>query len=161
MFFRIDFMRKLIIPILFLFLFALSCRYKDGPDISLRLPETRIKGYYDVTSFTVNDIESYSIYNDSCGCDLYIGLGSSKLTTSDLVLTACTKGDDTWGTFLFSKNHKKLFINYDSTDLKGYGPMGSKKYSEWDIYKLTNKELWIKTNFNNKDYFVKLKKKKV
>ena len=152
-------MKKTITYIFFISLFIVACRYKDGPDLSLNLPETRIKGYFNLTSMTINNVEYYNAYMDTCGCGIDIGHSATKLTSPIIELTAC-KGVDTWGNFLFSKNHRLLYIAFDTTTMKGYGPFGSAQNSKWTIMRLTMKDLWIKTNFNNADYFVKLRKKK-
>jgi hypothetical protein len=153
-------MKKTIVPLFIIFLFIISCRYEDGPTISLRSPEQRLKGYYDVNSFSINDIDSTTYYKDSCGCDLWISPGESKIVNYVCILTAC-KGEDTWGSFLLSNKRDKLFISFDSTSMGGIGPLSSNTYIEWEIARLTNKNLWIKTNYNGKDYKVKLIKKKV
>ena len=151
-------MKKVITSFFVISIFIFACRYKDGPDLSLRLPETRIKGYFNLKSITVNNVEFYNAYMDSCGCGIDIGHSYTKLTSPLIELTNC-KGVDTWGNFLFSKNHKLLYIAFDTTTMIGYGPFGSAQYSVWTIMRLTNKDLWVKTNFKNADYFVKLSKK--
>jgi hypothetical protein len=156
-------MKKNFFALSVILLFIAGCRYDDGPKISFRSPEQRLKGYYDVDFFSINDIDSTSYYMDSCGCDLWISPGDSKTLTYLCVLTACKdgKGEDTWGSFLLSTHRNKLFVSYDSTSMVGIGPFSSGTYTEWDIQRLTNKNLWMKTTFNGKDYKVKLVKKKV
>jgi len=53
---------------------------------------------------------------------------------------------------------KNKFLNaYGSAGLSiGTGPFGIGKEPEWEILRLTNKELYMKTTYNGKEYYVEL-----
>jgi len=139
-----------------LIILPLSCKYDEGPAISLRGVEQRIIGDYKVTEFSINDIDNMTLYNDSCGCR--IGFAHYKQYHQNPVATLemCKKWAPTYGIYKISKNKKTLLISYHDSQMLGVGPIGSLKSSVWEIKRLTDKDLWIETNYNSDKYFLKL-----
>jgi hypothetical protein len=152
-------MKKTILLLLILIGFIAGCKYDDGPAISFRSFSKRITGYYNLESFTVNGNEMLQAYTDSCGCDMIIEWEfTNGKYKKYCVLTAC-KGEETWGDFFVTSDKKGVEMAFDSTTQIGYGPLGSKQYSQWDIKRIANKEFWIKSTFSGNEYFLKLKKR--
>ena len=47
-----------------------------------------------------------------------------------------------------------IYETYSSTT--GIGPFGDKKTVDWKILKLRKNKIWMKTTYNNKEYFIEL-----
>ncbi len=154
--------------IIILFLGLLSCKkYEDGPCISFRKAKNKIVAEWQVESFSINNVDNTSLYQSTCNCNFKF---EAKYTTgfdpNIFYFTNC-KGfaNEIIGDYDFADNNKILKTNpgrvkltdEKDTSIHYIGPIGSERFTEWQIKRLTKKELWIETNYYNTDYFVKLK----
>ena len=145
---------------------ASSCKkYEEGPCFTLRTPEKRLIGHYTITSYTINGEDSLSLFNDSLSTDaqfvrypdhLEISLdinGLRKDGKYSYMGCSCNFDDN---------NSILLFWDCGSGESIGTGPFrdGIKDIS-YEILKLTNKELKLKTLYNNKEYVVGMEKYKL
>jgi hypothetical protein len=118
----------------------------------------RIYGRHVLTEYTVDGVDSLSLYKDSLGtefnfyCDDHAEYdyteirGYSNVYDEKLVV---------WD-WVIDGNNKNLTI-YNSYSLSfGTGPIGKDKKPKWEILKLTNKEFRMKTTYNGKEYEVNL-----
>ena len=159
-------MKKLILILIVLAAITEGCKkYKDGPLFSLRTAENRLYGFYDLTTYTVNGVDSLSLYNDSLGG--YIDFFYNDVDDVDACLLNVDRKDDIYTSYslywkwqLLNKN-KTLSI---SSSIKyGYsigGPFGNNILPQLEILRLTDTEVNMKTNYNNKEYYIELKERK-
>lgn len=144
-----------------------SCkkRYEDGPLISLRKPETRLQGTWEVTNYKINDVESIQYFTDSCGCSISFCFAGGFIYIGDeneIYFKDCNVyiGNSFWGHFQFEGDKNIIYI--ESQDIAFYFP-NLKPFCEtssrWDVLRLTNKELWIQSEYQHDTYLMKCKKK--
>ncbi len=91
---------------------ANSCRYKEGPAISFRSPRSRLIGDWQVTDFVVDGIDKIQLFNDSCGCLMYI---IDDVDHHEIMFGNC-KNYNTGGStgfYSFSNNYKILKIFFE------------------------------------------------
>ena len=152
--------KKILITLTLLLLFA-AC-YKDGSYISFRSKINRLCHEWKVDKVTVDGIDNTQLYKDSCDCNITLQYNKfhDEPAHQDLLMYHCkfTSGLCPLPTGKWSLgNHKKtLDVNIDGWGFSEFGPICYGKGS-WDILKLTNKEFWFKSSFNNKTYEFKLK----
>jgi hypothetical protein len=155
-------MKKTILIILVLATVVGGCKkYEEGPCISFRSVTNRLYGEYEITSYTINGEDSLSLYCDSLKNHLEIYFDKADL---DINLNIWgTRADGAWRVLLCScnlTNDNSIFnFNHCGGDI-GTGPFTpiSQKI-EWEILRLTKKELKMKTTYNGKEYVVDLEKK--
>ena len=121
-----------------------------------RIVGGREKGWR-VESFLVNGEDStglYYIYSPPISG--YVGYTFGRKQTgrsSAYYIGAANDCDCKWS---FSNNKKNIVIeNGGGRKPLFISPYGTSQ--EWEIKKLTNIAFWLKTNYNGKDYFLKLK----
>lgn len=121
----------------------------------------RIYGQYSVKAYTVNDIDSTSLCLDSVGNSFEFFYDEDH-NSKGLWINGSSKYNY-YGLFYIivwelSDNNKMIKIKSISTNNVGTGPFGQDKMTNWDILTLTKTKLYIKTSYNNKDYYLKLLK---
>ena len=134
-------------------------KYEDGPWVSFRSAKNRFYGYHTLITYNVNGVDSLSSYYDS------LGLKFNFIHDDDYNSNVCImdgKRKDGLGELLFwywelSKSKKQLIIKGTSGSSIGTGPFGINKTPEWEILKLKWNDIKMKTNYNNKEYFIELK----
>ena len=140
------------------FITIAACKkYPDGPSFSLYTKQQRLCNGWDVFSFTVNGYDStaylrsqpfYGKFDflaqkgDEAAYFGYIGIG----------------GYEGGGHWYFGSDKTTVLIEstYDSAYPGTVGPYRIGTW-QWDIMRLEKKELWLKTTYNGKEYFVKFK----
>lgn len=151
-------MKKIILLFLILTAITEGCKkYDEGPLLSLRSAKKRVYGSYTLTQYTVNGVDSLSLFNDSlCNklnfyfdtdwdldvCNIYGKRKDGKISSLG------------WTWELVNKN-KILKVN-NTVCSSGTGPFISQAHPEWEILRLTNSELKMKTTYNSKEYLVDL-----
>ena len=158
---KIIFKISVIFSILFLLIFISCKKYPEGPCISFRSAKSRIYGDHMLTVLTDNGVDELSQYYDSLGtgfqfnyddfskvdaCSIH---GETKLGwSSDLVWT--------WD---LTNDNKILKITSSGGYRPSWGPFGTNILPEWEILRLTKKEIKLKTTYNGKEYDISLKAK--
>ena len=158
-------MKKLILILIVLAAITEGCKkYPDGPLISFRSAEKRLYGLYDLTIYTVNGVDSLNLYNDSLGG--YIDFFYNDVDDVNVCQISRDRKDGIytslyWKWQLINKN-KTLTIIYSkgSDSFIGTGPFGEDKLPQWEILRLTDTEVNMKTNFNSKGYYIELIERK-
>jgi len=152
--------KKLILILIVIAAITEGCKkYSDGPLISFRSVRKRLFGDYTLTKYTVNVLDSLSLYNDSL--DVKIHCFSREDDSNIYFNVYGNRKDGSYSDFamiclLINKN--KILKVLDTQGLSiGTGPFGKGKKPEWEILRLTNKELYMKTTYNGKEYYVELK----
>ena len=156
-------MKKILIYLIVITAIASSCKkYEEGPCISLRSPEKRLSGKYTIISYTVNGIDSLSLFNDSLSTNAQFVRYPDHLEISFTL-----NGNRKDGKYSYmgcscnfdDKNSILLFWNCGSSESIGTGRFrdGLRDIS-YKILKLTNKEVKLKTLYNNNEYVVAMEK---
>ena len=150
--------------LLFATIFETCKKYPDGGSIPiLGKVENTIKGTWGVESLTVDGVDSTDHFKANPNyCEYpitfwYYGKWEQAITGSE-----CGKFYNryNWST----KDHNKLltidFQKGDSLNEK-LPPLifNADIYIIWTIQRLKKNQMWLKTNINSKDYFIKLNKK--
>lgn len=144
-----NYKKHILFFLLLIFCFTDCKKYPDGPLVSFRTKRARIAGLWEVESFLVNGADSIALLS----CKQYYFRGKDWQTISAF---SCP-GTIFDGGFGFEDNKKVLFISGSSFD-KGTTPFVTNTSLRWDIQRLTNKQMWLKANLNNKEYYNKFKK---
>lgn len=157
-----------VLGVLGILLLTTCKKYEEGPCFSLYTKEHRIVGSWTVESFFINGLDSTDYlkqspligkyifdkikHNEDEGGYTYSSIGNQGSDTS-LFYTAS-------GRWSFRANKKNVFIRI-KFDLPSYrhfniGPFGSAT-CEWEIKRLKEKELWLYTFYNGREFYLKLK----
>ena len=152
-------MKKLFIILFVTTIVFSGCKkYKEGPLISFRTVTMRIMGTWQVTEYISNGVDSLQYYNDSCGANLSINDIEDYDWQFHVGFINGKKEFD--GVFNLSKDNKVLYVSsgYDNYNNYFNGPFLPNTKSNWKILKLTNKELKVTVDINNKNYKMSFKK---
>ena len=153
-------MKKLFIILFVTTIVFSGCKkYKEGPLISFRSVSTRLIGVWQVTEYISNGVDSLQYYNDSCGANLYISNFEDYNNRFNMFFDQYSK-KDFHSIIILSDNRKELYVSSFIDDFGKYfnGPFSPNTESNWNILKLTNKELKVTVDINNKNYRMSLKK---
>jgi hypothetical protein len=172
----------LIIIIIIVVLSGLSCKkYEDGPLISLRSKKARLLGKWKVVELLKDDENLTKFYQDSCGCDFEFVYDISQLNldykTYYVKINCLQNGwnfiipdenlnifyftQSNWG---FSKDGTEIYfqfgVNNDSRYRWGMYPLTvcNKCLNGFEVFRLTNKELWLRFDDLMNIYKIKFEK---
>jgi len=148
-------MKKTIFALAIL-LFLAACKYEDGPLISLRSKHNRLDGTWKFKEVLVDEIDSTSAYQQQF---TYISIVSGEDLWNAYMVDAQIEfhsdSNYTQAKGWFNKNKTLLHISFLSIFTWSFGFIGG--YNEdWEVLKLSNNNLWFKTNYNNRTYLFKL-----
>ncbi|OFX37268.1 MAG: hypothetical protein A2X08_10950 [Bacteroidetes bacterium GWA2_32_17] len=134
---------------------SFACKkYPNGPLISFRSVENRIKGSWKIIEFTSDGIDSLQYYNDSCGSTFQIWNSDvSEWESQHYRINFIYK--PFYGGFTFDDKKKVMNVDFGSGK-RILGPIG-KGSSIWKILKLTNKKFKISTDYNGRNYIISFK----
>ena len=148
-------MKKILIYLIVILAIASSCKkYKYNHTLK------KIYGTYTVTSYTVNGIDSLSLFKDSLSTnfDFYYNdynnlyvleiKGNTALGKHILIM-------HNWG---LMGDNKTLNLHNGYNSKIGTGPFGGSKESTWTILELTKELLKMKSLYNGKDYEISMGK---
>jgi len=151
-------MKKSLLVILLLTVIIGGYRYEDGPLISFRSAENRLYGNYTLTNYTVDGEDQLNQYYDSLCKNFniyYEGVSSNRDVCDIIGFRKDGKYSAVvWTWQLINKN--KTFKVTSSDGNIGTGPIGDNKNPAWEILRLTNKDIRMKTTYNGKEYLIEL-----
>lgn len=140
------------------FITTVSCKkYEDGPLLNIHGKIQRIAAYWDVESFTVNGVDSTSYLKSQPSYGWYT-FGRDKATGVEGYNFHCAT--DFNGYWQFKNRKNDVYIHLYNYTGGAVGPYGANDIT-WEIRKLTIPELWLKTVYSGKEYFVKFKRQKI
>ncbi len=145
-----------------IFITVAACKkYPDGPLISFHSKEKRVVGEWLVDYYSINGYDSTSYLQAKPYYGKY-SLHAPRGDNSpafDLVSnngTYCT-----FGNWRFTNNKKNLFVSQQDGCNSSISEFNANPFVAsnvtWEIRRLTEKDLWFKTTYNGKEYFMKLK----
>ena len=151
--------------LILIMMFSQSCRYKDGPDLSLRSASARLEGQYHVEKFLIDGVDFTQDYADSCHCNFVFLFGDGEFDNI-LQLNNCRSISQN-NLFFYERYYlldhaKEIQFTFSSggnwsDSIFGYGPFDYGITSEWNIERLTNTEMIFETIYQNKHYRVEFK----
>jgi hypothetical protein len=118
----------------------------------------KIYGDYTLKTYTVDGVDSLSLYNDSLGLSFYFFY--EDVYEHNVCEMVSPRKDGKWSNLYCKwtlKNNYKTFSIYESIGTTtGTGPFGDGKLSDWEILRLSRKEFKMKTIYNGKEYQIEL-----
>lgn len=153
-------MKKVLFFFLVIILYSGCKKYPDGPAISLLSKEGRLTGEWDVEYFSINGYDSTSYLKSLPFYGKYF-LSNEKEGKNNLFVyknsVLPTTPNYNGGGFWMFLNHKEsVYIHFNSYTPPSLGAFRAEDVV-WEIRKLKSKELWLKTTYNGKEYFIKFK----
>jgi hypothetical protein len=155
-------MKRLLLFLIVLAAIAEGCKkYPDGPWLSLRTAEGRLYGTHTLTKYTVNGVDSLSLYEDSLSTSFYFSLSDNgKFDFCDM----SGRRKDGWVSELkwvwaLEEHNKFLLVTQASGNYAGKmctGPFGDNRCPEWQILKLYHDDIIMQTTYNGKQYLIEL-----
>lgn len=119
----------------------------------------KIYGDYTITSYTVNEADSLSLLFDSLCLNVkFYHEDVNDVNRFDIY------GSRKDGQFSMLNcrwellDHSSVLNFYSAQGSYGTGPFGNNITPEWDILDLTKNEIKMKTNYNEKEYIIELKR---
>lgn len=151
-------MKKLILFLIILAGFTEGCKkYEDGPLISFRTAKNRIYGGYVLKTYTVNGEDSLNLFSDSLGRNFEFFHDDVYSTEVCNIGGIRNDGKEKYVmcTWCLQDNNKTIkFLTAHGP--KGTGPFGNNILPEWQILKLKDAEIKLKTTYNNKEYIIEI-----
>lgn len=139
-------------------------KYPDGPAISLRSKTSRISGEWDVEYFSINGYDSTSYLKSLPFYGKYY-ISAEQVDHNSLYRYINTieggpaPTHNGLGYWMYLDDHESVYFyikNYSLSSQSSLGPYRAESVV-WKIRRLKNKELWLTTTYNGKEYFVKFK----
>lgn len=161
--------RFFIIFITIILVFFTGCKkYPEGPNLSFRSAVKRISGVWDVETFYVNDInltENFKsnkhytelvIVTEDCLKPSFLDFDIMEINNGSPYLNYSYYWD-------FTNDKKNIICEYanecqsiDTLNINFNIDLFIDKIDiEWQILRLTQNELWLKTEYNNNNYLLK------
>ena len=154
-------MKKVVFFLLILFTHAGCKKYPDGPLISLRTKEHRLTGEWDVEYFSINGYDSTAYLKSKPFYGKYVFSKQEDSHGRKFFAVEPTSVTHAYGSWEFTNRKEDVKISCDQTncDTLSYTTVGAygRLNITWEIRRLKDKELWLKTTYNGKEYFVKFK----
>jgi len=121
----------------------------------------KIYGQYTLKTYSVNGIDSLSLYQDSLGTSFRFYYDEVSNENICSISGIRNDGDGTLVTWNWKLNYSNKILSqiFSAGFSIGIGPFGvGKNNIEWKIINLTKKEIKMSTNYNDKEYMVILNK---
>jgi hypothetical protein len=147
--------------LLVLFLFAGCTKYPDGGHaITFRGLNNKILGKWKINSFTVDGADSLNFLKSDPGfcSDYQLEFSRDDIFGNRMESPCAHFGNNYWGV-TDDKAQFKLVFHTDTSSAKLF-PIQLNEYKTvlWTIDRLTRKDFWLKINFANKNYELKLER---
>ncbi len=138
----------------------ISCRYEEGPLLSLRGVQSRLEGQYSVKYLFINGGDSTEAYVEKCGGYFLFDFHSSINLYNCKSLNGVGEMDGNYN-FLNRNNHLEIRFHHPPASgdyIIGFGPFIYSVTTTWDIKRLTNHEIILETTYQSDNYRLQLKK---
>ncbi len=141
------------IQLFILILLFSSCKYEDGPGISLRSACKRVEGNYTIDKFEVNNHDSLSVFI-SRNCNGKIDFLDDNKILGNLLIYSCRYS----GATDLRDGGRKISIQFDgntSNFKMGIEPWEQGITHTWDVSELKDKSMTFETTYNGN--FIKIR----
>jgi hypothetical protein len=121
----------------------------------------KIYGTYEISQYTVNGVDSLSLFKDSLSSTFYFYFDNSSALCYEMRI----EGHNNFDIYRIVSCSWRLINNnntiqvYSTAGHFGTGPFGAYKTPEFEIIDLDKKRLKMQTTYNGKEYMVDLDKK--
>lgn len=134
-----------------------SCKkYPEGPLISFHSKEHRVVGTWIVDYYSINGYDSTGYLQAQPYYGKYIFNKQKGDVSADFTLISNNNIYFSGGSWRFTNKKKDLNIQ-QFPPYQFYTNPYIASVVTWEIRRLTDADLWLKTNYNGKEYFMKLK----
>jgi len=148
----------------FIVIFALAilvsacARYEDGPLVSIKSPEKRLLGLWEITELKVNDADLVSTYREDTA---YVKFSIIEYDEMFINIVKEGRSGSQMSTSLLSLEDHKTLMRFGLTRLVAYKEQTQILYdlvpplafnNAWTILRLTSKEFVISLSDNGTDY---------
>ena len=136
-----------------------SCKkYEEGPYLSLYSKEHRVVGEWDIEYLGINGYDSTDYFRNSQTFGYY---SFSKYKDGrKYIFHSYLNGQVVDGFWQFlGKKYRIATGAYPNPAIHSIGPIATELNVEWYIKRLTEKEMWLESTFENRTFFVKFKQK--
>ena len=154
-------MKRLMLTLIVITTITASCKkYPDGPLISLRTAKGRLYGTHTLTKYTVNGVDSLSLYKDSLSTNFHFYKNPDN--GNDICAMFGSRKDGGESTLYWEwalEDHNKILkVTFSADNLPGWstGPFGDNRCPEWQILKLKADDIIMQTIYNGKEYLIEL-----
>jgi hypothetical protein len=128
-----------------------SCKYEEGPGISLRSKEERLVGWKKILLYLVDGVDSLPTIEAAFSNSSYDSTGFKWLYEIDGSQIICHRGCIN-GYWEFGEEDQEIFLNLPAPLFTGdVFPAGT-----WTILRFSHDDLWLTISANNKEYLLKL-----
>jgi len=146
--------KKIILILLAITAIAAGCqKYEEGPCISFRSAKNRLYGDYTLTKYTIDGVDSLQQMKDRFGLSFHFFYneysGNPNLLIDDPGIS-----NPFLSIYTLITHNEYIRVHYGSSMLLGYTP--GVQEVDFMILKLKNKDVHLKTSFNNKEYYFEL-----
>lgn len=156
--------RKVSLLIALAIIFITSCKkYPDGPLINFESKEKRVLGIWWVNYFSIDGADSTAYLKSKpyYGCYIIYPeiVGGGKEFGYSLMDNAGPNPNPNYngaGYWMFLDHKKSIYFHFYSYVQGACGPYRANDVT-WRIMRLEDTDLWLKTTYNGKEYFVKFK----
>ena len=140
-----------------------SCKkYEEGPDISFRSIDKKIYGYWELEYLYINDHDSTAkVKEQECYEKLFITVPSKKNEKGEWVMFKGPSYLNVGGQCIIGGDFEpsiSIWNIRDSTCFRSVGVYLRPGEYTWTITRLTKKQFWIKTTWNNQRTWAHFKK---
>ncbi len=137
-----------------------SCKkYEEGPFVSIYTKEHRVVGEWDIEYLSINGYDSTQYFRNSPSYGYYEF--KKYKDGRKYIFHSYFNGQIVDGFWSISADKTRIATGGPiSTNIAEIGPIASEKSAEWLISRLTEKEMWLKTTFENRVFYIKYKSKK-
>ena len=152
------------IPLLiaFAYIVTASCKkYPDGPLLNIYPKASRVEATWDVEYFSINGFDSTTYLINQSFYGFYEF--SVKTEVEKMIAVYAAKYNSSFfkiGYWEFKNKKNDLHVHFDNNPgiaPASLGPYGANDIT-WEIRRLKINQLWLKTNYQGREFYLKLKK---
>lgn len=128
---------KIVFNLLFLAILFSTCKYEDGPKLSLRTKKHRLVNNWHFDKYFENGVDKTDIFLHQMNNYSYSVDFNSDNTYKITEIWGQTKSETGTWEFIIDKNYINFMSNNSNEEYK------------WKILRLTEKEIWFEYDLNN------------
>ena len=154
----------ILLSVIIISLLSECAKYDEGPTISFHSRQKRIEGLWKVDKFLVTEKDSTSFYTALFGDKIDIPVDEYTWEMPEGSGSMRMGGTWEWHTLKYYVmwNVDYAYINnvYFQTDtisFYGMGPFSTNHSIKWEIERISSKELFLSTVWNNNEYRLEMK----
>lgn len=139
-------------------------KYDEGPLISFHSRQKRIEGLWKVDKFIVEGTDSTTFFTQLFGDKIDIPTDEYKWEMPEGNNTLRMGGTWEWHTLKYYvmwnvdyAYYNNVYFETDTISVYGMGPFATNKSIKWEIERISSKELFLSTMWDNHEYRLEMK----